>query len=323
MNRIRLIRAVGLFLLVLLMPIKLVWADAVLSPLAYLNAMSSAHKRLNYEQLYLFQQGESSTSLRYRHAFSRGKSYAQLLRLDHAREEIILRDDMVSYFGDFQPFSLPSSAILDDLPAVLQTDFTQLEGYAFVDAGRRRVANRLARVIRILPQDEFRYQYELWIDEETHLLLKSDLLDRNRQVLEQFRVIQSLVDEQLNDIVDPINALILPTLIQPLPQKSLQLGWQPNWIPPGFRAVAVSQQTLSEMLLDEQERVESQLYSDGLFSFTIYLIQNKGLIFNEQFLRQGKTSIYSQTIGDKDVVVIGDIPLVSARHIVQEIQFLP
>lgn len=304
-------------------PVKWGWTETLNSPLAYLNAMTNAHRTLNYEQLYILQQGEIAISLRYRHAYIDGKEYAQLLRLDNAREEMILRDKTVSYFGDFQPFSLSSPQILDDLPAVIYADFNRLTGYHFIDVGRTRVADRIARGIRIIPKDEFRYQYELWIDEENHLLLRSDLLDRNRQVLEQFRVIQNAEDEQLLYIVEPINSLILPTLIQPKEkEKSEPLSWQPTWIPEGFWAVASGKQNLSEILLDENEQIESQLYSDGLFSFTVYLVQNKGVIFNEQFLRQGKMSIYSQTVGDKDVVVIGEIPLASARHIVQELQHL-
>lgn len=295
------------------------WA-ALQSPLAYLNAMTKAHKTLNYELLYILQQGDEIDSLRYRHANYQSKEFAQLLRLDNTREEMILRDNMVSYFGEFQPFSLPSSHIFDDMPSVLYTDFNQLQGYHFIDAGRTRIADRLARVIRIIPVDEFRYQYVLWIDEETHLLLRSDLLDRDRNLLEQFKVIQSTVDEQILYIVEPISSLILPALIQPKTEGDpLSLGWKPAWVPQGFKALAAGQQSLSEVLMDN-EQVESQLYSDGLFSFTVYLVQNKGVIFNEQFWRQGKTSIYSQTIGDKDVVIVGEIPLVSARHIVQDIQ---
>lgn len=289
------------------------------SPLAYLNAMNEAHRKLNYEQLYILQQGEEVVSLRYRHAAFNGKRFAQLLRLDDAREEMILRDNMVSYFGEFQPFSLPSSQILDDLPSVLYTDFTQLTDYHFIDAGRMRVADKLARVIRIVPRDEFRYQYELWIDEDSHLLLRSDMLDRDRNVLEQFKVIQSTVDDQMLYIVEPISSLILPALIQPNAEQSqMPLSWKPSWLPNGFRAISSGQQRISDTLFTEQ--VESQLYSDGVFSFTIYLVENKGLIFDEQFWRQGKTSVYSQTIGDKDVVIVGEIPLVSARHIVQTIQ---
>lgn len=292
------------------------------TPLAYLNAMTQAHRTLNYEQLYILQEGENVLSLRFRHANRYGKEYAQLLRLDNRREEMILRDEIVGYFGDFQPFSLSSANILDDLPSVIYTDFNRLRGYHFIDAGRERVADRLARVIRIVPEDPVRYQYVLWIDEESHLLLRSDMLDRDRTVLEQFRVIQTTIDDELLYIVEPIQSLILPPLIQTQSAQTKPLNWQPNWLPTGFKLLNAGQQRLSDMLIEQNEVVESQMYSDGLFSFTIYLVENKGLFFNEQFWRQGKMSVYSQTIGDKDVVVIGELPLVSARHIVQAISHL-
>ncbi|WP_373778391.1 MucB/RseB C-terminal domain-containing protein [Glaesserella sp.] len=295
-------------------------AEQLQNPLAYLNEMTKAHQTLNYEQFYILQHGETTESLRYRHAYWNGKKFAQLLVLDGSREEIILRDDIVSYFGDFQPFSLPSRYILDNLPSVLYSNFNQLEGYHFIDAGRERIANRIARVIRIVAVDDFRYQYTLWIDEENYLLLKSNLTDRDNNVLEQFRVIQSTVDEQLLYIVEPISSLILPALITHKENDmSNQLEWMPTWLPRGFKALASGRQSLSEMLMSN-EHIESQLYSDGLFTFTVYVVENRGIVFNEQFWREGKMSIYSQTIDDKDIVIVGEIPLVTARHIVQELR---
>lgn len=297
------------------------FAQPLSTPLAYLTAMNKAHQTLNYEQLYIFQKGDDVTSLRYRHAYDNGQEYAQLLHLDATREEMILREDVVGYFGDYQPFSLKTPHILDDFPTVVYSDFSQLEGYAFLDNGKSRVADRIARVIRIVPRDDFRYQYMLWIDEENHLLLQSHLLDRDNNVLEQFRTIQSVVDEQLLYIVEPIRTLILPTLLQTKVHSELKpLEWQLKWVPNGFKQVASGQQNLSEVLAQD-EQIESRLYSDGLFSFTVYLVQNKGISFQDQFWREGKTSVYSQTIGDKDVIIVGEIPLASARHIVQEIEF--
>lgn len=296
------------------------WAE-LNSPLDYLKAMTKAHKTLNYEQLYILQSGEDVLSFRYRHANYNNKEYAQLLHLDATREEMILREDTVGYFGEYQPFSLHTSRILDNLPSVIHTDFEQLTGYTFVDAGKSRVADHIARVIRIVPQDDFRYQYLLWIDEDNHLLLQSQLLDRDQNILELFRVIQSIEDEQLLYIVEPIKTLILPTLIQSEEQEEqLPLAWTPKWVPSGFKPLSIGRQRLSEVLLDEQ--VESQLYSDGLFSFTVYMVQNKGVTFDGQFWREGKTGIYSQTIGEQDVIIVGEIPVASARHIAQQIQLV-
>lgn len=290
------------------------------TPLQYLQAMVQAHQTRNYEQLYLKQQGEEVTSLRYRHAYSSGREYAQLLHLDDLREEVILRDDKVSYFGDFQPFSLRNSHIVDNLPSVLCSRFSDLKGYHFVDAGRGRIADRLARIIRIVPQDDFRYQYVLWIDVETNLLLRSDLLDRDNTILEQFRVLQNSVSDELLAIVEPVEQMILPTFIETKINQSHRLQWQPQWVPTGFKRLAQTKQHLPEIQLADSGEIESQLYSDGLFSFTIYVLKNQGVAFDEQFWREGKTSIYSQTLGENDVVIIGEIPLVAARHIAQDLR---
>ncbi|MDH2997385.1 negative regulator of sigmaE [Pasteurellaceae bacterium LFhippo2] len=290
------------------------------TPLEYLTAMSKAHRTQNYEQLYLLQSGENVKTLRYRHANWQGKEYAQLLQLDAMREEVILRDGTVSYFGDFQPFSLQSSMVLDNYTSIIYADFNQIEGYNFIDTGRERVADRIAKVIRIVPKDDFRYQYRLWIDEENYLLLKSELLDRDSVVLEEFRAVQSLVDDQLLYIVEPITSLILPTLVQtPEVSEQQHLDWHPDWIPNGFKAISSNKVRLSEMFMNS-EQAESQLYSDGLFSFTIYLVENKGFSFEEQFWRNGKMSVYSRTVGDKDLIIVGEIPLVTARHIVQDLE---
>lgn len=289
------------------------------TPLQYLQAMAQAHQARNYEQLYLMQRGQNIDSLRYRHAYSNGRRYAQLLHLDDLREELILRDDKVSYFGDFQPFSLRSPHIVDHLPAVLYSRFADLSGYHFVDAGHSRIADRPARIIRIVPQDDFRYQYVLWIDTETHLLLRSDLLDRDNTVLEQFRVVQNTLDDEVLAIVEPIDAIVSPPFIESAVTQEKKLAWQPQWVPTGFRRAVQTQHHFDEMKMANDGTIESQLYSDGLFSFTVYQLKNQGVAFNEQFWRDGKTSIYSQTFGENDVVIIGEIPLVAARHIAQDL----
>lgn len=292
-------------------------AGEPLQPVEYLIKMTEAHRKLNYEQIYLLQAGEEAVSWRYRHAHADNHYYAQLLKLDEARQEVILQQDRIGYFGRFPPFSLKADHILDNLPSVLYADFSRLEGYTLVDLGRSRVANRVARTIRISPNDDFRYQYLLWIDEENHLLLKSELLDRDKNVLESFRVLQSIVDDGLQEIIPPIAALVLPEVISGV-ESEIRLNWKPKWLPKGFKLKSSGTPSLAVF---STESVESQFYSDGLFSFTIYLTDNQGTAIEEQFWRDGKTSVYSQTVGDKDIVIIGEIPISSARHILQEITF--
>lgn len=292
-----------------------------LSPLDYLTAMQKAHKTLNYELIYLLQQGDEITSLRLRHAQQNQKRYAQLLKLDGTRSEIIQRDNTISYLGyDFRPFSLAGSQIIDDLPNVLFADFNQMNPYYnLIDVGRTRIADRIARVIRIVPKDNFRYQYTVWIDEENFLLLQSELSAKDNQRLEQFRVLQQYADDQMLYIIDPISSLILPNQLSPKAQNNVALNWRLKWLPSGFRAV---KNVPAKLDFSENEQIESQMFSDGLFSFSVYVAKNNGVSFNEQFWRQDKLTIYSQTIGDKDVIVIGELPVISAKYLVEQLEFV-
>lgn len=295
------------------------------SPLEYLKAMLAAHQTQQYEQLYFFQQGEERDTFRYRHAYINDQTYAQLVRLDFAREEVVQRDHIISYFGDFAPFSLESPRISDNLPSILTANFDRLEGYSVIDGGKSRVADRLVRLIRLVPNDHFRYRYRLWIDEEHFLLMRSELLDQEDNILEQFRVLQAVVDDEFSAIAEPISALALPPILPSAPSPTTSTPhkpmWRLNWLPTGFKPVSGTHRLYDKSL--ENELIAGQRYSDGLFSFSIYLLENRGIVFNEQFWREGKTSLYSQTVGDKDIVIVGEIPQVSARHILQEMRLNP
>ncbi|MDD0823597.1 MucB/RseB C-terminal domain-containing protein [Mannheimia sp. AT1] len=302
----------------------LTWAETgTRTALSYLTNMVEAHKKSSYELLYILQQNGRVESFRLRHTFMENKAYSQLLNLDHSREEIILNDNTVSYLGlNFRPFSLNSSHILDNLPNVLYTDYSTLTGYVFLDSGKDRISDRNARVIRLVPNDKFRYAYTLWIDDKTNLLLKSQLVDKQNVVLEEFRVLHLYQSSELEMIASTINSLILPpiTAVEKENIKS-SYKWDVNWLPLGFHLI--EDQTMSgKQYALENENIDSRLYSDGLSTFNIYMMPSQGITFNEYAWQQGKLTILNQTINDKDIVVIGEIPLESAQRILRNIQFL-
>ena len=284
-----------------------------------LEQMHQANLQLNYEYAFVQNTGATSESLRYRHIRTDdGKTYAQLVDLDGAPQEIIQRDNFISYFQpNFQPFTIQSQQITDNLPPILRANISQLEKYYdFVNSGRNRIADRLVQTVRILPKDDFRYQYVVFVDEETHLLLRADMLDREGNLLEQFRVVNLYVGEGLSQLVSYIQGLQIPPLLnEPTNDKSLKFKWKPSWLPQGF--VLINQNIES----DGQDQIETQLYSDGLFSFKLYV--SSKILPNEQenTWKQGAYSIYSETLADQEVTIIGQLPLAAAKRIVQDLKF--
>lgn len=286
---------------------------------ALLSAMRQATQQTNYDLSFINITPVDTLSLRYRHVNNDNKNYAQLLSLDHSPQEIIQRDKLVSYFGNnYQPFSLYADHIVDNLPNVLYIDFATLtNNYDFTKIGRDRIANRVVQTVRIQPKDNFRYQYVLFIDEQTHLLLRSDLLDREGNLLEQFRVINMYLLDEPELLLNYINSFYFPPSINQKTEnvETIKLNWSPSWLPQGFKREQSKRQSV------DNEVIESQSYTDGLFSFNLYVSDSDLPNSPEMVWKQGAYTIYSEIINDKEVTLIGQIPLTTAKRIVQDVKF--
>ncbi len=295
------------------------FAQETLEPKQLLEKMHAAKEQLNYEIAFVQTTPVNMESLRYRHLNADGKTYAQLITLDGVPQEIIQRDSLISYFQpNYQAFSITGSNIVDSLPSILHSNLNNLtKYYDFINIGRNRVADHVVQTVRILPKDDFRYQYLVFIDEQNHLLLRSDMLDREGNLLEQFRVVNLYVGDGLNELPNYLNNIVFPPLLNEQRGKKsaeVKLSWRPSWLPNGFKLITSGQQR------DGDVTIETQLYSDGLFSFTLYsadsIIPNEA----ENAWKQGPLTFYSETREGKELTFIGQLPLSTAKRIVQDIQ---
>ena len=148
-------------------------------------------RRLNYELAYISISKQGIESLRYRHAVIGNVPLGQLLHMDGPRREVLQRGGGISYFEPgLEPFTLTGDHIVDALPAIVYADFTRLaKYYDFISVGSTRIADRPCEVLRVVARDGSRYSYIVWMDEDTKLPLRVDLLDRDGETLEQYRVI--------------------------------------------------------------------------------------------------------------------------------------
>lgn len=293
-------------------------ADNPLSAQQLLQEMSNAQEKQNYEFTFVKTGQIGVDTYLYRHLYRQGKSIAQLISLNGVKREIIRRDNLVSYFQtNSQPFTIHSKHIIDELPSLWFADITKLSPhYNFIDMGKNRVANRLARTIRIAPKDDFRNQYVVFIDENTHLLLRTDLLDRHGNLLEQFQMVTLADLDNDSKFMDYVNGIQYPPLVIEDDEQQKISGWTLTWLPAGFQLISEHIQT------DEnKQQIESRLYSDGLFSFTVFVAEQILPEQAESDWQLPPNTVYSSNIGNKEVTVIGQIPNPVAKRIAQEIQF--
>ncbi|ABR73630.1 sigma-E factor regulatory protein RseB [Actinobacillus succinogenes] len=295
-----------------------VWAGEELSPQQLLNSMTQAEQQLNYQFIFVQNDNGNNHALQYRYSLKENKKYAQMTTMDGVKRDIIQRDDMVSYFRpQMAPFTLKSKYIVDNLPPLMQANFNKLaKYYDFTALGRNRIADRMVQMVRITPKDNFRYRYVAFIDEETHLLLRSDLLDQDGVLLDQFRIIQLAVSETPLPFVESVEQLPFPPLISAQSRPGKSSNWKLNWLPQGFRQIRKTETTD-----DEGNNTESRFYSDGLFTFEIFVSDGQKDEAQNSSLRHGAVTIYSETVNDKEITLIGQLPIGTAKRIVQDLKF--
>lgn len=279
---------------------------------ALLQQMEQASQSLNYELAYINVSRLGIESLRFRHAVLDNKVYAQLLQMDGPRREIIQRGSGISYFEPgLEPFTLAGEHIVDSLPSLVFADFQKLSSiYDFVPVGRTRIADQMCEVIRIVARDGTRYSYIVWLDSETKLPLRVDLLDHDGETLEQYRVVSFAVDEGIRKMMQSLETANLPPSLSVPASDKVTFNWKAGWLPTGMREVSQSRRQIPSL----NKPVESRLYSDGLFSFSINVSMADKTSTN-QLLRTGRRTVETVIRDNAEITVVGELPPSTARRI--------
>ncbi|MFC0323377.1 MucB/RseB C-terminal domain-containing protein [Gallibacterium melopsittaci] len=288
----------------------------ITEPMERLIQMKNAFQQQNYSMTFTYGEENDNYALNYRHASDQQHThYAQLLYLDGPRTEVWQKGETISYFSaNYAPFSIRSDNMIDSLPNIVYSDFHQLaQYYDFIPFGKDRIANRIANIIKLMPKDELRYSYTVWVDEQTNLPLRGEITDRSGEILSQFKVIT--LDELTNpqSLIDAAKQLRQPPAITIYSPNTTNYQWQPSWVPKGFKLIKFHSDGLSPS-------TQTQLYSDGLFTFSLYLLDQNDMPINQAW-RQGIDTLYAEVINGKTVVLVGQIPLTTARRIVQDVKF--
>jgi sigma-E factor negative regulatory protein RseB len=286
---------------------------------AMLLDMNQASQQLDYELSYILIRKNGIEPLLYRHVSDEDEQMAHLVYLSGPVREVIRRGDEVSYIepGN-EPFTVKSHSMVAPTIPLLDSDVSHLsEYYDFVNIGRGREAGTACQVIRVVPKDGLRYSYVLWVSEHNKLPLRADLVDRDGEVLEQYRTVSYSVSEQLAKLMSGLKNAQLPAVLS-LPGSELKKTfWSVGWLPNGFVSKELSRYRMSMT----EKVVENQLFSDGLFSFSVYVSDSDNQSLHDQLLRQGRRTLHTVIKGTNEISVIGDIPPSTAKRIAQSVTF--
>lgn len=297
-------------------------------PKALLDGMARSFRELNYDMSFVYIRDGKIEPMRLIHALAEGRERERLVHLNGLPREVIREDDTITaYLAGAQPVMLDKADGNVVWTQALLGNLQQLgQHYQLSDGGPARIAGRDAREIVIRSNDGERYGYRLWVDVASGLLLRSDLLSRSGQVLEQWQVVSLQLKDAIPDadlrVGFSVNA---PAGVRVLSAKRAapaaeQQNWQVGWLPDGFTLRSQQMQQRN----DSSTPVQHLLFSDGVASISVYVgVTPPGINALERTWRKGAMTIVETANHERRVTVVGDIPSQTARRIAGSVTAAP
>jgi sigma-E factor negative regulatory protein RseB len=278
----------------------------------WLERMASAMNHMSYQGTFVYVRGDSVDTMRITHVVDENGLRERLYSVTGPQREVIRdRSGVRCVLSDDNAVMrdpVVTGAIFPDLPI---DDLSSQDGsYSFDTGGAARIGGHKGLRVTIVPGDEFRYGYDLWLEENTGLLLKWVLFDADKNALAKlvFTELKLGSDIDLKELESSTPSQDFIKLETGMPEHQVVTRaspkWQPAKLPPGFRLAAHSHEER------EGENVfEHLVYSDGLASVSVYIEKLEAASNSVQGLSQiGTANAFSRSLGSRQVTVIGEVP---------------
>lgn len=299
-----------------------VWAEAP-QPQQLLSDMAQAQHDRNYSGRLVYMRGTELSTLELLHAHFDGQEFERLTHLDGKLAELIRHgSQLICVHPDKTITRLGARAGVG--PLVLQSQLVSdiPKQYEVVVAGLGRVAGRDAWQLDVIPQDGFRFGYRLWVDAESRLMVRSEMIGNLGESLERLEFIEldltsPLSREQFNLPVSLSEQALEAVDANSHPHGRLQLD--AGWMPDGFVATAGD----LRMTSGAPSPVSAFAYSDGLAAFTLFVERQAdqeatGLTSRGPTLAMSRRIVGEQ--GEWLVTLVGEVPAQTAERVLNSVQ---
>lgn len=299
-------------------------AEVQRTPLQWVEAIQRAAVRVNYSGTIVYQAGGEMRTSRITHLFDGARSQERVQTLDgKPREYLRLRtehnDEVQCLIPEARRIVIDHRAIEEPFPGLIGVPAAGiLQHYEVGIGGLERVAGIECQVLTFTPRDILRYGYRLCVDRATGLLLKSQTLNDDRDVLEQVAFTDVKIGERIDrSRLKPAWA-IEGWSVERSEYRRVDLaraGWTVP-TPDGFRR---TREIARRMRAQEAMQV---VFSDGLATVSVFIepgAETRTMADGVQMM--GPTAAYSRRVGDALVTVVGEIPAAAVQRVAASVEY--
>lgn len=291
-------------------------------PEDWLESMAEATRKLTYRGHFVYQQGGSLETLSVLHNYQDGKEQELIRYLDGLPREVLRQGREITYASaDRPPVRFEHETLM---PMVGRFTGKNLgKYYQLRPAALDRVAGREAVQLLVVPTDRFRYGYQIWLDRQSSLMLKSVMVDGEGRIIERMQFTNLEFTDRLSDKEKALLSRsskgqsneTTVTMSSPESGNNEHWGWEAGWIPDGFevRNRSRRQSPVSERMVD------TVIYSDGIASFSVFVEPDETRVLSQSSEQIGSMAAVSKVFRNNEtyfhVTVVGEVPLGSAERV--------
>jgi len=303
-----------------LLPLTLIWFTqatvAELGPAEQLARMVGALRSLSYEGTLVYLHGNRLEALRIVHRVEDGQTQEHLVALNGPIRTLTRRKGGVTCkLSTSYSVSVPGHNLGQDVFHAGMPDLRALQDhYGIHPLGEARVAGRFAEVVGVTPRDRLRYGYRFYLDRESGLPLKSDLMGQRTDPIEQvmFTSLDLLPSQGSASIASPV---LQQQLYGPKPPIPDLLPWRFDALPPGFSLVMHN-----DWRATSGQPVDHFVLSDGLASVSVYVEAGNPREGLEGGTHIGAVHAVGKRVSDHQVTAVGEVPPETVRTVLAGIR---
>lgn len=294
----------------------------------WLDGMSAALKALDYDGTFVYHHNGKLEVMRIIHRVDDGGQRERLVSLTGSAREVLRDDRSVTCIMPDNKSVMVGQSRSPQLFPVVPDDLDAISRYYLLeDEGDDRMIGYHARVIAVTPRDEFRYGYRFWIEQDSRMLLKSDLTGEDGEAIEQvmFTALDIGGDIPVSDLQPSLSGDGYTWDRQTEMNKAQdpaygKPGWKVAQLPAGFMMTDFRRRRLHE----QGEHTEHMVFSDGMAAVSVYIERAMpGTAAFTGLSSMGAMNAYGAVIDGYQVTVVGEVPPATVRMVATSVMRQP
>ncbi len=289
----------------------------------WIKKMSDSMRNLSYQGNFVYIHGKQLESMSILHIKDEYGEKERLLSLNgEAREVIRDNKNLTCIWPDSRKVVVDNSSQNNFSPLFVPSDIAKISKYYSMSlADGDRVAGQGTIIVNIKPRDQFRYGLKLWINSSNGLLLKSNLINEQNQVVEQVM----FTNLEVLSKKDQLQMITMPELDDSFSLVRYHSGaasgnlgadsaWRISRLPDGFW----QESALKRKVAGTDRFIQQMVYTDGLASLSVF-IEKETAQTPQGGTSLGAVNAFIRIFKNYSVTAIGEVPAITVKQVAESV----